>query len=113
MAPPIDKELFSFACRIAEQAAQTTLQWFQRTDLKTDIKSDGTEVTDADRAAEDFLRSEIAEALPDDTIIGEEAEALLDLHIQEDQQNRLLPVLLIPRLVLVKPWPLQLRLLQR
>ena len=57
MAPPIDKELFSFACRIAEQAAQTTLQWFQRTDLKTDIKSDGTELTDADRAAEDFLRS--------------------------------------------------------
>ena len=31
-------------------------------------------MTDADRAAEDFLRSEIAEAFPDDTIIGEEAE---------------------------------------
>ncbi len=74
MAPPVDKELFSFACRVAEQAAQSTLQWFQRTDLRTDIKSDGTEVTDADRAAEDFLRSEIADAFPNDTVIGEEAE---------------------------------------
>ena len=74
MAPPVDNELFSFACHIADQAAQLTLQWFQRTDLRTDIKSDGTEVTDADRAAEDFLLSEIADAFPNDTVIGEEAE---------------------------------------
>ncbi len=74
MTPPVDKELFSFACRIAEEAAQLTLQWFQRTDLKTDIKSDGTEVTDADRSAEAFLRSEISAEFPNDTIIGEEAE---------------------------------------
>ena len=74
MAPPVDNELFSFACHIADQAAQLTLEWFQRSDLRTDIKSDGTEVTDAARAAENYLRSEIAQAFPNDTIIGEEAE---------------------------------------
>ena len=74
MAPPVDNELFSFACHIADQAAQLTLEWFQRSDLRTDIKSDGTEVTDADRAAENYLRSEIAQAFPNDTIIGEVAE---------------------------------------
>ena len=74
MAPPVDNELFSFACHIADQAAQLTLEWFQRSDLRTDIKSDGTQVTDADRAAENYLRSEIAQAFPNDTIIGEEAE---------------------------------------
>ena len=74
MAPPVDKDLFTFACKAAEDAAQLTLQWFQNSDLTADIKSDGTEVTDADRSAEDLLRSTISKEFPSDTIIGEEAK---------------------------------------
>ncbi len=74
VTPPVEKELFSFACRVAEEAAQRTLDWFQKSDLITDIKPDGTEVTDADRSAEELLRSEIGKEFPNDTIIGEEAE---------------------------------------
>ena len=74
VAPPVDKELFTFACKAAENAAQLTLKWFQNNDLTADIKSDGTEVTDADRSAEDLLRSSINKEFPNDTIIGEEVE---------------------------------------
>ena len=74
MVPPVDKDFFAFACKTAENAAQLTLRWFQSNDLTADIKSDGTEVTDADRSAEDLLRSAISKEFPSDTIIGEEAE---------------------------------------
>ena len=74
VTPPVDKDIFSFGCRVAKEAAQLTLNWFQRPNLATDIKPDGTEVTDADRSAEEFLRSEIEKEFPNDTIIGEEIE---------------------------------------
>ena len=41
-------------------------------DLRIERKSDGTPVTQADRAAERFLRERIAQAYPDDTVVGEE-----------------------------------------
>lgn len=40
--------------------------------VATEIKADGSPVTEADRAAERILRSALAEALPDAAILGEE-----------------------------------------
>ena len=43
-----------------------------RTDLEIERKGDGTPVTQADKAAERFLREQIAGRFPDDAIVGEE-----------------------------------------
>jgi len=59
------------AVSIACQAGQLTLrQW--RKDLTVDLKADGTEVTDADRAAEQLVRTLLIERYPNDGILGEE-----------------------------------------
>lgn len=58
----------------ARSAGKLTLEWFNNTSLEIDSKSDGTPVTQADRAAERHLRELIAAAYPDDTIEGEEEE---------------------------------------
>lgn len=71
--PPVDEELLADAIEIAEGAAALTLDWFQRADLQIDNKLDGSEVTEADRAAEAYVREAIASRYPNDTIIGEEA----------------------------------------
>ena len=55
MTAPIDSELLIFAERIAAEAAAITLHWFQSRDLKVDLKKDNTEVTDADKAVEEYL----------------------------------------------------------
>ena len=72
MNPPVEKDLFSFACHVAQEAAQLTLNWFQKVDLQIDIKADGTEVTDADLSAEEFIRTAIGKECPEDTVVGEE-----------------------------------------
>jgi histidinol phosphatase-like enzyme (inositol monophosphatase family) len=59
-----------FAVRTAEKAGAITLEHFGR--VQVERKSDGSEVTAADRASEDFIRAAIAEAYPDDGIVGEE-----------------------------------------
>jgi len=74
MTAPIDSELLTFAERIAAEAAAITLHWFQSGDLKVDLKKDNTEVTDADKAVEEYLRKEIGKEFPHDTIIGEESD---------------------------------------
>ena len=74
MQVPVDNDVFQFAKLIAAEAANLTLDWFQSHDLKVDIKSDNTEVTDADKAVEEYLRAAIGKEFPDDTIIGEESE---------------------------------------
>ena len=74
MTAPIDSELLTFAERIAAEAAAITLHWFQSRDLKVDLKKDNTEVTDADKAVEEYLRKEIGKEFPHDTIIGEESD---------------------------------------
>lgn len=61
------------AARIAAEAAELTLQWFQADDLGVEHKRDGTEVTEADRAAEAHVRAQVQQHHPDDTVIGEEA----------------------------------------
>ncbi len=63
---------YRFACQIAAEAGRCTLPHFQQPRLAVDRKADDTPVTIADREAEQYLRARIAEAFPDDGIIGEE-----------------------------------------
>jgi len=66
---PLDLEQ---AVDIVRAAGELTLRWFQSPELSIDAKGDGTPVTEADRAAERFLREEIARRWPDDAVMGEE-----------------------------------------
>jgi histidinol-phosphatase len=71
---PADPEEIRFAVEVASEAGQLTLDWFQNADLAVDRKSDGSVVTEADRAAERLMRERIHERFPDDLVIGEEEE---------------------------------------
>ncbi|MCP5029284.1 MAG: hypothetical protein GY929_23670 [Actinomycetia bacterium] len=71
-APPIEPSLLEEATEIATAASQLTLDWYGRSDLMVDRKTDGSPVTDADRAAEQFVRDELARRHPHDGVIGEE-----------------------------------------
>jgi histidinol-phosphatase len=70
--PPVDPQLLSFAVELSRRAGELTTRWFATDDLAVDTKADGTPVTQADRAAERFIREQLAEHHPDDSIIGEE-----------------------------------------
>ena len=74
MNAPIETDLLEFAARVSSEAATLTLNWFQKKDLQVELKKDQTEVTDADKAVEDYLRNAIGNQFPHDTIIGEENE---------------------------------------
>ena len=69
---PGEEMLLEHAIDIAESAARLTLNWFRGSGLDVRQKQDGTVVTEADLAAEDLIRSEIAERFPDDEVVGEE-----------------------------------------
>ncbi|MFN3218084.1 MAG: inositol monophosphatase family protein [Acidimicrobiales bacterium] len=70
--PPVDAALLEDATDIAAHAAAHTLTRFGRADLHVESKRDGSEVTDADRGAEEIVRREVRARHPDDTVIGEE-----------------------------------------
>jgi histidinol phosphatase-like enzyme (inositol monophosphatase family) len=74
-APPVSESLLIFAVALARRAGDLTLKWFRADDLAVTRKSDGTPVTEADRAAERLIRTELAAARPDDAVIGEEEGA--------------------------------------
>jgi histidinol phosphatase-like enzyme (inositol monophosphatase family) len=61
-----------FAVRTARAAGAITMRWFQTPGLVADGKHDGSPVTEADRAAERFVREAVARAFPGDGVIGEE-----------------------------------------
>ncbi|MCY4035971.1 MAG: hypothetical protein OXF64_00750 [bacterium] len=65
-------ELLSEAVELAQQAGRLTLRWFADRDLSVQRKDDGSPVTDADKAAESFLREALAARFPEDAVIGEE-----------------------------------------
>ena len=67
-----DPELLDLAVALLREAGEMTLAWFRNPDLAIERKGDGTPVTEADKAAERFLRERINERFPDDAIIGEE-----------------------------------------
>ena len=76
MTPEIDTELFEFVNKIASDAASLTLDWFQQKDLKVDLKSDRTEVTDADKAVEEYLRNIIGTHFPNTLLLGKKKKSL-------------------------------------
>lgn len=58
------------ACRACDRARDEILPRFRKVAVET--KDDGSPVTEADREAERAIRAVIAEAFPDDAILGEE-----------------------------------------
>ncbi len=57
---------------IADQVDALTTARFKAMDLRVETKPDTTPVTDADRAAEDLVRSVLAHSRPRDAVLGEE-----------------------------------------
>jgi histidinol phosphatase-like enzyme (inositol monophosphatase family) len=72
----VDPALVEEAVDLARQAGELSLRWFRHADLQVDRKGDGTPVTEADRAVERLIRTYLAEAHPDDGIVGEEEAAV-------------------------------------
>jgi histidinol phosphatase-like enzyme (inositol monophosphatase family) len=70
--PATDAALLATAVELVQRAGTLTLEWFRQRELVVDTKLDGTPVTEADRAAERFLREELGRRFPDDAIVGEE-----------------------------------------
>ena len=69
---PVDRGLLDLAVRVVEQAGRIAADAFFNGSTRQ-LKADGTEVTEADLAVEDFIRTELARATPDDAVYGEEA----------------------------------------
>jgi len=65
------KQLLDFAVDIAREAGKITWRHYQGS-FVAERKADNSFVTIADREAEGYLRTRIAEAFPDDSILGEE-----------------------------------------
>jgi histidinol-phosphatase len=63
-------EILDFALGLSSEAAQLILPLWKN--AAVDHKPDGSEVTEADRGAEELLRRRIAERYPDHAILGEE-----------------------------------------
>ena len=57
---------------IADQVDAVTMSRFKALDLKVDTKPDLTPVSDADRTAEEIVRSQLSRARPRDAVHGEE-----------------------------------------
>ncbi|WP_372595169.1 histidinol-phosphatase [Actinotalea sp.] len=57
---------------IADQVDGLTMSRFRAQDLMVETKPDTTPVTDADRGAEDVVRSQLARTRPRDAVVGEE-----------------------------------------
>lgn len=70
--PAADPTDLDFAIDLARRAGATTLPRFQDAALRVEHKGDGSPVTEADLAAETFVRTQLAEIHPHDGIVGEE-----------------------------------------
>jgi histidinol-phosphatase len=71
-APPVDRGLLDFAVTVVAGAGSLATDWFFRGAI-SERKPDGSEVTEADGAVEEFIRRELARHTPDDGVRGEEA----------------------------------------
>ncbi len=77
---PAAEPLLEEAIALAKAAGAMTRKWFPggshsgplSGSLTTQFKPDGTEVSEADLAVEQYLRDELAERFPQDTVMGEE-----------------------------------------
>lgn len=72
VTPAVDRGLLDFAVTTAVAAGDLAADLFHRTGPAR-LKADGTEVTDADVAVEEFIRAELTRRTPDDAVLGEEA----------------------------------------
>ena len=70
--------LLAEASELAQAAGSLTLEWFRRSGLEIESKVDGSEVTEADRSAERFIRDEIQRRHPSHSVIGEEEGGLFE-----------------------------------
>ena len=70
MLEPPPEEILDFALALSEEAGRFILPLWKN--VAVDRKADGSEVTEADRGAEQILRRRIAERYPDHQILGEE-----------------------------------------
>ncbi|QDV33263.1 inositol monophosphatase family protein [Tautonia plasticadhaerens] len=70
MTAPDRKDDLELALRLADHAAEAILPKFRR--CAVEWKADGTEVTAADRAAEEIIRELLERERPDDGVLGEE-----------------------------------------
>lgn len=57
---------------LADAVDQLTMSRFKAQDLSVETKADGTQVTDADRAAEELVRAQLSRSRSRDQVIGEE-----------------------------------------
>lgn len=57
---------------LADAADAATMERFKALDLKVETKPDMTPVSEADKAAEELIRSSLARARPRDAVLGEE-----------------------------------------
>ncbi len=65
------KEL-SLALDLCQKAGEIALKYWQSKNLNISLKSDNSEVTQADKECEHMLREEIAKVYPNDGFLGEE-----------------------------------------
>jgi histidinol-phosphatase len=70
MTEPSRSEILDFALMLSREAGKLILPLWKN--AAVDHKADGSEVTEADRGAEQLLRRLIAERYPDHAILGEE-----------------------------------------
>jgi histidinol-phosphatase len=71
-APPAPQSFVDDVIAIAKGGGDLTLEWFRSARLQVETKSDGTPVTEADRAAERYIRERIEELTPGSRLVGEE-----------------------------------------
>jgi histidinol-phosphatase len=62
----------ALALELADVADRITMGRYRAADLAVETKPDATPVTEADRAVEQALRSQLADVRPDDLVVGEE-----------------------------------------
>jgi histidinol-phosphatase len=67
-----DADDLTLALALADAADAIALQRYRAADLVVETKPDLTPVTEADRAIEEALRAMLAQARPDDQVLGEE-----------------------------------------
>lgn len=60
------------ALLLADRADEVTMAAFRRADLRVETKPDLTPVSEADHAAEEVIRTGVADARPGDAVLGEE-----------------------------------------
>ncbi len=73
-------EDLQLAVKLAEEAGNLTLSFYQSKSLKVDAKRDNTPVTEADRKAEELIRKGITDVFPGDGIFGEEFEEKISVN---------------------------------